>query len=269
MFGLALRSYQQKVQRLSESATDRGASLWEAVYEFVQEGGAVSRARVLTRFSRDDAASVRGILNDLVSSGLVYRTGRGDGTVYRVAPADDLAKALDRDDDAAETALLWLCIYREGPLARDALLERTRLAPEKLDAALAALQADSRVRYNETKASYSAETWLIPLGASAGWEAAFVDHYQTMVGAMCAKLAGASAQSGDGALIGGSTFSFDVWSGHPHAERALGLLERWRAEMSSLWNEVHAHNLAREKPAEYRRVSFYFGQNVQTESREE
>ena len=30
MFGLALRSYQQKVQRLSESATDSGRTLWEA-----------------------------------------------------------------------------------------------------------------------------------------------------------------------------------------------------------------------------------------------
>jgi predicted acetyltransferase len=40
MFGLALRSYQQKVQRLSESATDRGLTLWEAVHAHIQRAWA-------------------------------------------------------------------------------------------------------------------------------------------------------------------------------------------------------------------------------------
>src|SRR6185436_10402738 len=47
MFGLALRSYQQKVQRLSESATRRGRTLWEAVHGFVQDKQQVSRNDVL------------------------------------------------------------------------------------------------------------------------------------------------------------------------------------------------------------------------------
>ena len=33
MFGLALRSYRRRIQRLSESSTDRGRSLWEAVLD--------------------------------------------------------------------------------------------------------------------------------------------------------------------------------------------------------------------------------------------
>lgn len=37
MFGMALRTYQTKLQRLSESRTDRGRSLWEALFAFVQE----------------------------------------------------------------------------------------------------------------------------------------------------------------------------------------------------------------------------------------
>lgn len=48
MFGLALRSYQLKVQRLEESATDRDRSLWEAVY-----GGFICR----NRFTRDPLGS--------------------------------------------------------------------------------------------------------------------------------------------------------------------------------------------------------------------
>ena len=35
MFGLALRSYQRKTQRLRESATMRGRSLWESVFDFL------------------------------------------------------------------------------------------------------------------------------------------------------------------------------------------------------------------------------------------
>jgi len=38
MFGMALRSYQRKVQRLGESSTVCGRSLWEAVYDFVRSG---------------------------------------------------------------------------------------------------------------------------------------------------------------------------------------------------------------------------------------
>ena len=35
MFGLALRTYQKKVQRLAESATEVESTLWEAVLDFI------------------------------------------------------------------------------------------------------------------------------------------------------------------------------------------------------------------------------------------
>ena len=73
----------RKVRRLSESATDGGMTLWEALHRYLNEENAATRADVLLRFNNDDEAVVKGILNDLVESGLVSRTGRGDGTVYR------------------------------------------------------------------------------------------------------------------------------------------------------------------------------------------
>src|SRR6476620_7247600 len=75
MFGLALRTYHNKVQRLSESTTFRGRSLWEATLEYIEENGTVLQPEVLTRFARDDEASVRGVLTDLVESGMIFRTG--------------------------------------------------------------------------------------------------------------------------------------------------------------------------------------------------
>ncbi|HTV25017.1 MAG TPA: hypothetical protein VMG12_40265, partial [Polyangiaceae bacterium] len=59
MFGLALRTYQERVRRLSESQTMRGRSLWEAVLEHIEARGPILRADVLGRFGRDDLGAVR------------------------------------------------------------------------------------------------------------------------------------------------------------------------------------------------------------------
>lgn len=91
MFGLALRTYQRKVQRLGESVTDRGQSLWEAVLGFLNgSGGVVARTEVLRRFHRDDPELVRGVLHDLTESGLVFSSGSRTETAYRVATGDEL-----------------------------------------------------------------------------------------------------------------------------------------------------------------------------------
>src|ERR1041384_3528070 len=46
MFGMALRSYLRRIQGLSESTTDRGRTLWEAVLDFVSQGEVRSRGQV-------------------------------------------------------------------------------------------------------------------------------------------------------------------------------------------------------------------------------
>lgn len=90
MFGMALRSYRQKVQRLSEPASSRGATLWSAVEAFLAQREWSTRDEVLQRFKHDEEVSVRGILNDLVESGLVVRSGVRDDTRYRVATEEEL-----------------------------------------------------------------------------------------------------------------------------------------------------------------------------------
>src|SRR5262245_42266283 len=72
MFGLGLRTYQRKIQRLSESRTDRGRSLWEAVLEFVRGQSIITRAKILIRFASDDEPQVRGVLHDLCESRLIF-----------------------------------------------------------------------------------------------------------------------------------------------------------------------------------------------------
>jgi len=50
MFGLSLRTYHNRVRRMSESNTERGRTLWEAVLNFVQQKGTVLRGEVMLRF---------------------------------------------------------------------------------------------------------------------------------------------------------------------------------------------------------------------------
>lgn len=119
MFGLALRTYQRKIQRLAESNTDRGRSLWEAVFAHLDEKGIATRNEVLARFCRDDEVLVRGVLHDLTESGLVFCSGSGEGTVYRTATQEDLShvRASESSDTALSLdAMIWAVIYRDGPL---------------------------------------------------------------------------------------------------------------------------------------------------------
>ena len=68
MFGLALRTYQRKVQRLEESASASGRTLWEAVLEFLADEGPARRDRVLERFRHDDELAVSAVLQATLPS---------------------------------------------------------------------------------------------------------------------------------------------------------------------------------------------------------
>ncbi len=274
MFGLALRSYQIKVQRLAESATERGTTLWEAIHRYLQEKKVVTRADVLRRFSQDDETSVKGILNDLVESGLVSKTGRAEATVYRSVTPEELAQAAAIDPVASTVSLAWVAVYRNGPISREKLQELVPVGPDTLDRALETLLADGRVTMNRSDTddkrvgpSYTSSQYLIPIGDSAGWEAALLDHYQTVVAAICAKLRNGANRALPDDQIGGSTYSFDIWPGHPREQEVQNLLRTIRAQLSRLWDEVTEHN-RREKPNraedEISRHTFYCGQLVKS-----
>ena len=263
MFGLALRSYQQKVERLSESASAAGVTLWEAVHRYIGERQVVSRAELMRRFANDDPTSMAGVLRDIVESGLVYKAGRGDNAIYRIASDADVARALSEDPRTHE-ALVWVTIYREGPTTRARLRELVPLPAAELDRALHALIGGGRVQQCGTAddCRYSSQHMLLPMGESAGWEASLLDHYRAMVAAMCAKLRNGRTRALPDDQLGGSTFSFDIWPGHPHEQRVLSLLASHRQQVGALWTEIADHAQQVAAPANPTRVTFYFGQLV-------
>jgi len=178
MFGLALRTYHDKVQRLSESQTFRGRSLWEAVLQYVQERETATQSDILRRFSNDDERILRSVLSDLTDSGLLYRSGKGDQTAYRVAPLPE--RSVDPELQLESTAqLLWVAIHRFGPLTKAALAAHIQLEPELLERALESLAKAGKVTLDATgtEPRYRAEHCVIPLGDPVGWEAAVFDHY--------------------------------------------------------------------------------------------
>jgi hypothetical protein len=263
MFGLALRSYQLKVRRLSESSTEEDHSLWEAVFAWLQaQGGVVSRAKILIHFVRDDESVVRSVLHDLVESGLIFKTGRGDATAYRVATEEEL-NTMSAAGESLE-ALVWIWIYRHAPISEGALMERVGASPRELQQALARLVSEGRVERAVVDGEdvYRCSDCLLPLGSPVGFEAALFDHFQAMVAAFCAKLDQRhSALPRD--VLGGSTWSFDVWPGHPHREEVYGLLGESRARMGALWDKVNAYNRQhRAAQKSYDKVTFYAGQHV-------
>ncbi len=264
MFGMALRTYHARLERLNESATDRGRTLWEAVYGHIGEKGLVSRADVLIRFRNDDAETVKGVLNDLVESGLVFRSGRGERVVYRAASPEDLhaAQAVGAEEMAeGDRALVWVAVNRYGPCTPAAVGQAVKLDPAALDAALAALVADGRVQQTDD-GRYRCDTCVIPVGATVGWEGAVFDHYQAMVTALCRKLRQGATRSRADDACGGSTYGFDVWPGHPHEEEIRSLLSSARVRLSEARARVDDYNAEHGVSPDATRYVFYVGQTA-------
>lgn len=265
MFGIALRTYHAKVQRVAESITFRGHSLWEVVYNYIEDQGAVSRAKVLMRFRNDDGALVRGVLHDLVQSSLISQTGRGDATIYRMVDQDEMADLQQSNPVEAAAALVWVVVHRHRPITRDKIQELVRLPEDQLDAALAELKADARIREEEVEGQlcFTSEACVIPVGSAAGWEAALFDHYQALVTAMCTKLRGGGSRSSYSDAIGGSTYTLDIWRGHPHQDEVLALLRSMREQATQLRERAESipapPNLSEDDRL---RVIFYAGQTI-------
>jgi hypothetical protein len=264
MFGMTLRTYHRRVHELAQSESVEGRSLWEAVFEHVQKSEPISAGQVYHRFARDDREVVASVLNDLVDSGICYRSGRGSFAVYRVASDADFVSG-DSTRSTANEYLVWQAIYRNGPVTRSQLATLTRLSESACDAALERLLTSGRAeRAGENLEQYTSSRIDVPVGQAHGWEAAVFDHYQAMLSAICAKLSQGDARSDKGDLTGGATYSLDLWPGHPLESEVLGTLRRVRAMLEELRERLDETNQqAKQVPSE--RLVFYFGQHFKSD----
>jgi hypothetical protein len=266
MFGLALRSYQKKIQRLSESATYRDRTPWGAVVEHLRATGGASRQALEKHFKREDPLDLAAVLKDLASTGFISCTGRGDAMYYQLASAEAQRAMADEAELDTVTNLVWLSVYDHQQIEREALLRSLPFALDLSGRAVNALIDDGRVERLRSEGGQEllrCTTLVIPVGAERGWEAAVFDHFRAMATAIANKLRGAHARSQRGDVIGGTTIAFSIEPGHVFEAEVYGLLQRVRAEVNELWDRLTAHNAAHPVDAEKRiEVTFYFGQNV-------
>lgn len=262
MFGLTLRTYHDRVRRASESVTDRGSSLWEAVLRYARQRQLLTRAQLLTRFSADDEASVRGVLSDLVESGLLFKSGRGDHTTYRAASDAEASAVLANDPEASAAGMVWVMLHQGGPRTADALARELNASAESVQRALATLLAQGRCR--QEGEHYRADQCVILYGDELGWEAALFDHFQAVVTAIASKVTQGKSRAAFGETTGGSTYHFDLYRGHPKEDEVLALLSSVRERATALRLELERDAAERPAPqkAEAYRVVFYVGQNA-------
>jgi hypothetical protein len=265
MFGLAIRTYQKKMQRLTESRTMRSETLWEAILAHVRAHGPIPRGRLFEAFRGDPEREVGAVLNDLVTTGLMYASGRGDGTIYGITSEADQRAIEDAGADALSMRL-WAHVFDHPGITRDELRSVARDA-EAGDRAIDQLLAECRIKQGSVamgdRTPFFAEKLVIPIGQELGWEAAFIQHFRAVTNALAAKVKGAPGRSDQSDTIGGATYTFGVHDGHPYSEKVYGLLRSVRDEIQRLFREVSEYNDAHpEYEGKRTRVTFYFGQNV-------
>ena len=266
MFGLALRSYQKKLRRLTESKTAADRTLWQAVLEYVRERGRARRADILARFRRDGEKEVGAVLTDLVATGLVYQTGRGGDALYGMTSEADLRHLVQDDDVESAAPLVWATVHDNPGTTLAKLMARLRLGTEVVAAAVRLLIADGKLSGNvdDENAPLEAVDLIVPVGAEHGWEVAVFDHFRAVANAIASKVRTGQLRSEYADVVGGATLSFDLCRDHPFEGRALRLLADVREQVNALWDQVEAHNA--EHPiveSERRRLFFYFGQYLE------
>jgi hypothetical protein len=267
MFGMALRSYQKKVQRLMESQTVRDRTLWEAVFELVEQEGP-SRDRVLERFRNDGEKEVASVLRDLVRSGLVYVTGSGPGAVYGATSEHVQRTIRERQDADSLLNLLWLAVFRGSVTSAKAVAAHFGVSEQAAARAVAELLASGRVE--ESDGELKTRTLTVPFGAEQGFEAAVLDHFQTVARAIARKVKSGANPSNERDDTGGSTFTFALTPSHPLRDEVEVLFGEVRTRVQALWDRVAAHNrLNPPSPDERFRVSFYVGQTHEDEGEDE
>jgi hypothetical protein len=256
MFGLALRSYQLKVQRLLDQERPT-TSIWQDVYGELT-AGARTKQELSDALRPADPKDVASVLRDLVGSGLAYSSGRGAATVYGLTSEADRKRLTLVDEQQALVNMVWQLVATERALSREELLGQLNVSARSIERALIVLGEDGRV--TEREGRLAAESLSIPVGAEQGWEAAVSDHFRSVATAIANKLRWGRSAPGD--VVGGATLSYTVHEQHPLRAEVYSLLERVRAETSALQERVAEHNKLTPPPEDAVRVTFYFGQTL-------
>lgn len=266
MFGLALRGYQARVQRLEQRDEEEQLTLSMNLLGAIQSMGPVSRDLLTTRFADVEEATFRSTLRDLVDSGMVKMEGTRAKPVYTAIRQDDARMASDDLQLHALRDLVSVFLYRHGPADAQTIATRLKAPRATVFEALELLMDVGSVssQLNDDNVPvFRAKTYHVPSAENggSGWEAAIFDHVQ----AMCATIIQSLRMEQEDVRkqsVGGGTYSFDVWEGHPHFHEVQELLNTHRRAASELRQRVQKYNEEYELAPSITRTTFYCGQYV-------
>lgn len=266
MFGLALRGYQTRVRRLEQREEEEQLTLSMNLLRAIQTLSPISRDVLELQFASVDEATRRSTLRDLVDSGRVKIEGsRANPTYVAVSQSEPTSSSREQRLYALRDMIaVWL--YRNGPADTNTLALRLKDEPDRVLDALELLMDDGSVQSSpgpDGTMLFRAETYLVA-GAEdsgAGWEAAIYDHVQAMSATIIQSL---RLEAGDvrRQQVGGGTYSFDVWEGHPYFSEVLELLAANRKAASALREKVQKFNDENGLSSNVTRSTFYCGQFV-------
>ncbi len=156
--------------------------------------------------------------------------------------------------------MVWHHVFASGPRSAQEVSVALAISLEDAQSAIAWLVREGRLGASDGD-KYRALNFALGLDGVQGWEAAVFDHFSAMAQAIGRKVKLGRADGND--TIGGSTYTFNVYPGHPNYHRVLALLEHTRQEVRSLWQDTCDYNTAHTNPGGAKvKVRFYFGQDV-------
>ncbi len=256
LFGLSLRTYHNRAARPLEHGR---SLLYERLLEYIRANSPADRASIEHEFRRDDPLMVAGVLAELQKCGIVYVSGTGKRTRFKFD-----ARACEPEDDAPGIdELVRVVVFRLCPVSSGQVAATVRLDESRVDAALERLVRSGRVQSEvvDGVALYSCDQLDISLDAEQGWEAAVFDHYQAVVQALVRKLRNGQRAARAADRVGGLTYLYGVWPGHPLEDEVFSSLSRVRTAMRELRDRVERYNASHPVPATgHQTVIFYAGQ---------
>jgi hypothetical protein len=86
------------------------------------------------------------------------------------------------------------------------------------------------------------------------------DHFQALVNTIAVRLREDRSAPTIADRVGGSTYTYEVWPGHPLENEVLETLSRVRSQLGDLRSRVEAHRVSNPVPSQHTRVVVYAGQ---------
>jgi len=204
------------------------------------------------------------MIKDLVDAGVLEVNA--SGLTCRVVCEERLQAVQGTPSSReAEESLVWAAIYRRGPISEADLSPLVAMPGNALRTHLRSLIRQGLVTdIGESDDAYIATHFEASPIEAQRWESALHDHFAAVYDAAAAKLVHGGSEQWTG-VLGGSTYSFDLWEGHPDEQRVRELLSTLRAVVRPVVDEHREHDraLASTVPrAEVYRVVVYLGQGV-------